>query len=629
MSAATAVKSSRQIRRLQNAETKRPSSTSPTISPPPTETMSPTVTNSSMPSLMPSLSAANSSSSEADIEHTLKVSEKRVMEATEEDLYELIMENLTLSIGYMVEEPLIESNCTVINTRVGEMRRYLQVTGTSTDNSTAIEQYVLFVSFKINYVSRYDGYDVTSYPEYLKDYINDNQDKVTEYLQTVINFGSSDDYILQSESAYIIVGTDPPSPRPTVSPSLVPSELPSFMPSLAPSDAPTDYLPPALGLGTGEIVGIAIGSFFGVILIFVCMRTLSKRNHSPKMNMHEEQYDCDCPQDNDNVDDSNNMFVVVPTNDADNISSKPAPEEEAPSHIQVSHNRLSSIQSNISSHSDGRDSPSILAAATESQEQLSMTSPTSTDHSLTSSQSKQTLDMGTFVGTNLLMRDDSFSSDSHDDGLSREHDIDEFDQYKNDILEELRDEVEKSIYDVDSMMSMAMTRIFMEAEGSSLDLSWVGAEDPASIEASCYFEAFDWKKQNVIPSAREDFFQDMLNRIVQIVHRGLIRPQDGARLIHGCAAILDMRLLRELPSTTVVIRGLRKTNNLAQGHHFLVQSLGIYGDIIDASISPKNKGFGFVRFVQPQSVATLMKKYEASDVEVQDVSVSIIPISRV
>ena len=84
----------------------------------------------------------------------------------------------------------------------------------------------------------------------------------------------------------------------------------------------------------------------------------------------------------------------------------------------------------------------------------------------------------------------------------------------------------------------------------------------------------------------------MLNRIVQIVHRGLIRPQDGARLIHGCASILDMRLLRELPNTIVVIRGLRKTNDLAQGHHFLVKSLGMYGDIIDASISPKNKGFG-------------------------------------
>ena len=84
----------------------------------------------------------------------------------------------------------------------------------------------------------------------------------------------------------------------------------------------------------------------------------------------------------------------------------------------------------------------------------------------------------------------------------------------------------------------------------------------------------------------------MLNRIVQIVHRGLIRPHDGARLLHGCASILDMQLLREIPKTIVAIRGLRKTNDLAQGHDFLVKSLNTYGEIIDASISPKNKGFG-------------------------------------
>ena len=90
----------------------------------------------------------------------------------------------------------------------------------------------------------------------------------------------------------------------------------------------------------------------------------------------------------------------------------------------------------------------------------------------------------------------------------------------------------------------------------------------------------------------EDFFQQMLNRIVQIVYWGLIRPHDGARLLHGCASILDMQLLREIPKTIVAIRGLRKTNDLAQGHDFLVKSLNTYGEIIDASISPKNKGFG-------------------------------------
>ena len=92
--------------------------------------------------------------------------------------------------------------------------------------------------------------------------------------------------------------------------------------------------------------------------------------------------------------------------------------------------------------------------------------------------------------------------------------------------------------------------------------------------------------------ARETFFQDMLNRVVQIVHRGLIRPTDGARFLHGCASILNMRLLKESPSTTVIVRGLKKMNDLAQGHHFLVKTFAAYGDIIDASISPKNKGFG-------------------------------------
>jgi hypothetical protein len=97
----------------------------------------------------------------------------------------------------------------------------------------------------------------------------------------------------------------------------------------------------------------------------------------------------------------------------------------------------------------------------------------------------------------------------------------------------------------------------------------------------------------ILPTlSRDSFFQDMVNRIVQIVHHGLIRPHDGARLLHTCASILDMQLLKAVPCTTVVIRGLRKTNDLAQGHHFLVDSFGAFGDIVDASISPKNRGFG-------------------------------------
>ena len=84
----------------------------------------------------------------------------------------------------------------------------------------------------------------------------------------------------------------------------------------------------------------------------------------------------------------------------------------------------------------------------------------------------------------------------------------------------------------------------------------------------------------------------MLNRIVLIVHYGLIRPHDGARLLHACASVLGLKLIKELPNTTVIIKGLRKTNDLAEGHHFLVEVFTPFGDIVDASISPNDRGFG-------------------------------------
>ena len=84
----------------------------------------------------------------------------------------------------------------------------------------------------------------------------------------------------------------------------------------------------------------------------------------------------------------------------------------------------------------------------------------------------------------------------------------------------------------------------------------------------------------------------MLNKIVFIVHRGLIRPNDGARILHACATIVGLPLLKELPNTTVTIQGLIKSNDLAHGHHLLVEAFSPFGDIVDASIAPENRGFG-------------------------------------
>jgi len=82
-----------------------------------------------------------------------------------------------------------------------------------------------------------------------------------------------------------------------------------------------------------------------------------------------------------------------------------------------------------------------------------------------------------------------------------------------------------------------------------------------------------------------------------------------------------MRLLRDLPNTNVLVNGLRKTNDLSQGHHFLAEKFAVFGDIEDASIAPNNRGFGFVRFVSSDSVEKALYKFRTSEIEIQDVAV--------
>ena len=121
-----------------------------------------------------------------------------------------------------------------------------------------------------------------------------------------------------------------------------------------------------------------------------------------------------------------------------------------------------------------------------------------------------------------------------------------------------------------------------------------------------------------------EFFEDMMNRIVFIVHHGLIRPHDGARILHSCASIMGLSLLKDLPNTTVVIQGLIKSNELSKAHDLLVKAFEEFGDIVDAAIAPNNRGFGFVRFVESESVDAVMLKHRTStEIEIEDVAVSI------
>ena len=78
---------------------------------------------------------------------------------------------------------------------------------------------------------------------------------------------------------------------------------------------------------------------------------------------------------------------------------------------------------------------------------------------------------------------------------------DEFDQYKNEDLEHMRNGVERSVYGSEGMMSLAMTRALMDDEDADVHPSWGEAEDPESIEANALCETNDWLR-NLIPSMR-------------------------------------------------------------------------------------------------------------------------------
>mmetsp|Transcript_11519 Transcript_11519/g.24950 ORF Transcript_11519/g.24950 Transcript_11519/m.24950 type:complete len:546 (+) Transcript_11519:563-2200(+) len=247
-------------------------------------------------------------------------------------------------------------------------------------------------------------------------------------------------------------------------------------------------------------------------------------------------------------------------------------------------------------------------------------------HDSSVSQRDSLFSRGTFIGANLMKnRSGSFSGDSFDGSLSSNADQvgeDEFDRYKDNLLEHLRAEVESKVEGVEGMLSLAIAKTFMDLE-STLDLSWIGGEDLGSIEASSLCQAFESTRKRISCDAGQRFFVDMLHKIVFIVHHGLIRPLDGARILHACASIVRLPLLKELPKTTVAVQRLRKSNDLAKGHHLLVEAFSPYGDIIDASIAPHNRGFGFVRFVQPKSVEAVLEKHRRTGIEIEDVTVSI------
>ena len=113
---------------------------------------------------------------------------------------------------------------------------------------------------------------------------------------------------------------------------------------------------------------------------------------------------------------------------------------------------------------------------------------------LTAGETAQPMDI--MSNPSMVSEGGSLGSNPNDiqEGVPVELLQDEFDNYKNQDLEFMRNGVEESVYGAEGMMSLAMTRALMEEEDENID--WGGAQDCASMEANIFCDANDWLRKN-------------------------------------------------------------------------------------------------------------------------------------
>ncbi|GKY95121.1 hypothetical protein MPSEU_000476000 [Mayamaea pseudoterrestris] len=218
---------------------------------------------------------------------------------------------------------------------------------------------------------------------------------------------------------------------------------------------------------------------------------------------------------------------------------------------------------------------------------------------------------------------DSIGSDKFSDDEAKNLQ-DEFDQYKDQNLEELRANVEGNLSGFEGIMSAAVTKVLMgdeDADMDTSDLMWgcQGTPTGAEVEASALVEVSDWLKRNdsAPVDRRRGFMQDMLNKMVASVRYGVIEAEDASRTIHESAALLGLQVANDLPMTTVIISGMRKAVEASE----IINALSEFGDIEKAAVASGKRGFGIVRFRHPKSVERAMRRYRNAEIVIEDVAI--------
>lgn len=225
----------------------------------------------------------------------------------------------------------------------------------------------------------------------------------------------------------------------------------------------------------------------------------------------------------------------------------------------------------------------------------------------------------------FLSTGDSPLGDASGDEFDGTNDLlDEFDKYKDQNLEQFRDDVENKVAGMESIISAAVTMAHMPDSSTNLDeteLRWNCDKNCSGIdiEATALYEVCDWVKRNEAapPERRRAFMEDLLNKMVASVKNGILNADDGSRTIHEAAAILGLNMAEALPMTTLIISGMRKTARVED----LTRALREFGDVDVAAVASGFRGFGIVRFRRPKSVERAMRRYNTGEIVIQDVAV--------
>jgi hypothetical protein len=210
--------------------------------------------------------------------------------------------------------------------------------------------------------------------------------------------------------------------------------------------------------------------------------------------------------------------------------------------------------------------------------------------------------------------------------------------FKCSKLEMLRADFNNSVgRDVDHMMSKALTFAFMD-DGTTASVTTARYDathytdherrvSATQIEANVLFDAFDWMKRRgdsqvqgtLSLTERQSHMQTSLNTMVLMVRQDKIDAETASRIIHNCAALLELSLIMPIPRNAIVVTGLRKTATSGD----LYSTFASFGNVLSAAVADGYKGFALVRFCSSKTVERVLGSYRADEIVVKDVAVVI------